>query len=158
MATEYGSRLKLARKNARLTQAELSKKTGIPQSTISTAEREGYGSGETPVYAQACGVNALWLAKGHGEMLNFEPNKHLAGESIGSYAININTNRQGPPNALDVLNNLRELLVNVEPARLGAVTSLLNEWARNPGDDGMRDALAMLMAPQAFTPEKQNYG
>jgi transcriptional regulator with XRE-family HTH domain len=69
MATEYGSRLKQARKHASLTQIELSKKTGVPQSTISTAEREGYGSGETPVYARACGVNGLWLGTGEGDML-----------------------------------------------------------------------------------------
>ena len=68
MATEYGKRLRLARKGAGLTQGALSKKTGIAQSTISTAEREGRGSSETPVYAQACGVNAMWLAKGDGEM------------------------------------------------------------------------------------------
>jgi transcriptional regulator with XRE-family HTH domain len=69
MATEYGSRLKQARKHASLTQIELSKKTGVPQSTISTAEREGYVSGETPVYARACGVNGLWLGTGEGDML-----------------------------------------------------------------------------------------
>lgn len=96
MATEYGSRLRLARKNARLTQAELSKKTGIPQSTISTAEREGHGSGETPVYAQACGVSALWLAKGDGEMLNFDTNKHQATESIASVSINLENNPAYP--------------------------------------------------------------
>ena len=70
MATEYGSRLRTARKHAKLTQVGLSKKTGIPQSTISTAEREGHGSGETPVYAAACGVSALWLGTGNGDMLS----------------------------------------------------------------------------------------
>lgn len=70
MATEYGKRLRQARKYAKLTQVQLSEKTGIPQSTISTAEREGNGSGETPVYANATGVNALWLATGEGEMLD----------------------------------------------------------------------------------------
>lgn len=44
MATEYGSRLAKARKHAKLTQMQLSAKTGIAQSTIFTAEREGYGS------------------------------------------------------------------------------------------------------------------
>ena len=67
MATEYGLRLREARKEAGLTQEALSKKTGIPQSTISTAEREGSGSGDTPLYADACGVSALWLANGVGE-------------------------------------------------------------------------------------------
>lgn len=68
MATEYGSRLRKARKAADLTQAELTAKTGIPQSTISTAEREGHGSSDTPVYAKALGVDAHWLATGEGPM------------------------------------------------------------------------------------------
>lgn len=66
MTTEYGSRLKQARTSAGMTQVDLSTKTGIAQSTISSAERRGNGSGETPVYAQACGVDALWLATGQG--------------------------------------------------------------------------------------------
>ncbi len=70
MTTDYGSRLRKARKHAGFTQEKLSEKTGIPQSTISTAERKGHGSGETPLYASACGVNPLWLATGQGEMLD----------------------------------------------------------------------------------------
>ena len=66
MATDYGNRLRTARNEAKMTQQQLSKTTGIPQSTISTAERDGRGSSETPTYAQACGVNALWLATGEG--------------------------------------------------------------------------------------------
>lgn len=69
MATDYGKRLKQARKHARLTQEQLSAKTSIPQSTISTAERLGQGSSETPVYAKVCGVDAHWLATGEGSML-----------------------------------------------------------------------------------------
>lgn len=52
-----------------MTQVEASKATGIPQSTISTAEREGHGSADTPVYAKAFGVDAHWLATGEGAML-----------------------------------------------------------------------------------------
>lgn len=69
MATEYGQRLRAARKYAGLTQEQLRDKTGIAQSTISSAERDGLGSAETPVYAKACGVSALWLATGEGEMV-----------------------------------------------------------------------------------------
>lgn len=69
MTTDYGKRLRAARKHAEMTQVELSKLTGIPQSTISTAERLGNGSAETPIYAKACGVDAHWLATGEGEML-----------------------------------------------------------------------------------------
>lgn len=69
MATEYGARLRTARKYAKLTQIQASKASGIPQSTISTAEREGYGSADTPVYAKTYGVDAHWLATGEGQML-----------------------------------------------------------------------------------------
>ena len=68
MATDYGKRLRQARKHAGLTQMQLVKKTGIPQSTISTAERKGKGSSETPVYARACGVDPYWLATGRESM------------------------------------------------------------------------------------------
>ena len=59
MSTNYGERLKLARKHAKLTQMGLSAKTGIPQSTISAAEVKGHGSSETPIYARACGVYVM---------------------------------------------------------------------------------------------------
>jgi transcriptional regulator with XRE-family HTH domain len=67
MATEYGKRLRSARKEAGLTQVGLSELTGIPQSTISTAEREGHGSSDTSTYALFCGVNPHWLATGEGD-------------------------------------------------------------------------------------------
>lgn len=69
MATEYGLRLRAARKHAKMTQIEASKASGIPQSTISTSERESHGSSETPVYAKLYGVDAHWLATGEGEMV-----------------------------------------------------------------------------------------
>lgn len=95
MATEYGKRLRMARRAANLTQAELSEKTGIAQSTISTAEREGAGSADTPIYAQACGVNALWLAIGEGEVGPdfiligdfIQPRSHRANESAAVYNV-----------------------------------------------------------------------
>lgn len=69
MATEYGLRLRAARKHAQMTQVEASKASGIPQSTISTSERESHGSSETPVFAKLYGVDAHWLATGEGEMV-----------------------------------------------------------------------------------------
>jgi transcriptional regulator with XRE-family HTH domain len=68
MTTEYGQRLKKARKHAGYTQVQLDEKTKIAQSTISTAEREGSGSNDA-LYADVCKVNALWLSTGYGEML-----------------------------------------------------------------------------------------
>ncbi|MFM9928185.1 helix-turn-helix domain-containing protein [Variovorax sp. H27-G14] len=76
MVTEYGLRLRAARKFAGLTQAELGKRAGVGgQSTVSTAERLGGGSADTSKYAVACGVDAHWLATGEGQML---PSGHAA--------------------------------------------------------------------------------
>lgn len=88
MATEYGSRLKQARQYARLTQVQLAEKTGIAQSTISTAERKGNGSTDTAVYAQTCGVNAVWLETGAGEMIQKSTEKSTVAvaSSVGSSA------------------------------------------------------------------------
>lgn len=72
MATPYGLRLREARRFARLTQGELSAKTAIPQSTISTAERLGNSSTDTVAYAKACGVSPIWLASGDGPMVGDE--------------------------------------------------------------------------------------
>jgi len=69
MATEYGNRLRQARKHAGLNQVQLAKQTGLAQSTISSAERLGNGSTDNAVYAKACGVSAHWLETGEGEML-----------------------------------------------------------------------------------------
>lgn len=69
MATEYGKRLKLAMQHAGLTQKALVKSTGIAQSSISSALNRGSGSADTPRFAAACGVSALWLASGEGDML-----------------------------------------------------------------------------------------
>lgn len=68
MSTEYGDRLKAARQHAGLSQVELSKLTGIAQSTISTAERIGRGSTDTTLFAKVCRVDSHWLATGEGSM------------------------------------------------------------------------------------------
>lgn len=74
MATEYGERLKRARAYAgNISQTELSRRTGIPQSTIGSAEAKGHGSADTPKYAAACGVSAIWLATGEGSMVPESP-------------------------------------------------------------------------------------
>lgn len=69
MSTEFGKRLKQARMHAGMTQVAASQATGISQSTISTAEREGYSSTDTAVYAKTYGVDAHWLATGEGSMV-----------------------------------------------------------------------------------------
>ncbi|WP_440468079.1 helix-turn-helix transcriptional regulator [Pseudomonas sp. YH-1] len=66
----YSERLKKARKHAGLTQAELAQRVGIDQTSVSNLER---GKSQSTSYnasiASVCGVNALWLENGSGEML-----------------------------------------------------------------------------------------
>ncbi len=69
MSTDFGKRLRAARKHAGLTQVEAAEKVGTTQSTISSAERGAYSSRETVKYAIVYGVSATWLATGEGEML-----------------------------------------------------------------------------------------
>lgn len=69
MATEYGIRLQLAMRTAGLNQKALIKVTGMAQSSVSSAMNRGSGSADTPKLAKACGVSALWLATGEGEMI-----------------------------------------------------------------------------------------
>lgn len=61
--------MRQAMAHAGINQKELVKRTGLPQSTVSSALNRGNGSSDTPAYAAACGVQALWLASGEGEML-----------------------------------------------------------------------------------------
>lgn len=68
MNTEFGMRLKEARKAAKMTQAALAKKVGIGQSTIAELEKTGNGSSHVPAMAAALNCSALWLATGQGQM------------------------------------------------------------------------------------------
>lgn len=69
MTSDFGKRLKEARKHAGLTQAQLAKKVGIGQSTIAELERSGQGSSYVPTMAVTMRVSPLWLEKGAGDML-----------------------------------------------------------------------------------------
>ncbi|WP_291585828.1 XRE family transcriptional regulator [Comamonas sp. UBA7528] len=70
MNTDFGKRLKEARKHAGLTQQQLAKKVGIGQSTIAELEKSGQGSSHVPAIAAHLRVSPLWLANGTGEMLD----------------------------------------------------------------------------------------
>jgi transcriptional regulator with XRE-family HTH domain len=69
MVTEFGKRLRQAREYAKLTQEEAVEKTGISQSTITTAETKGKGSTYTAQFADEYGVSAILIAIGKGEMV-----------------------------------------------------------------------------------------
>lgn len=67
--TDFGRRIKAARKHAKLTQVKLAKLIGISQGSLSEMESEGMSSTYTVQIARACGVDAGWLATGDGAML-----------------------------------------------------------------------------------------
>lgn len=62
-----GSRIKDARKRAKLTQEQLSQRVGMKQATLSDLER-GESAGTTMVasFASVLGVSAFWLETGRG--------------------------------------------------------------------------------------------
>lgn len=68
MTTDFGRRLKAARKKAGLTQKQLAPLAQMSQSNLSELETIAHGSSKTPHLAKVCGVNAHWLATGEGEM------------------------------------------------------------------------------------------
>lgn len=67
---ELKDRISTARKHAKLTQVELAKRVGIDQASISDLERgRSQRTSYVATIAKACGVSALWLETGAGEML-----------------------------------------------------------------------------------------
>lgn len=66
--TDFGQRIKAARKQAGLTQVQLAKAIGISQGTLSEMENDGMSSTYTVQIAAVCGVSAQWLATGDGSM------------------------------------------------------------------------------------------
>ncbi|HCL4101330.1 TPA: helix-turn-helix transcriptional regulator, partial [Pseudomonas aeruginosa] len=70
---ELKDRIKAARKHAKLTQAQLAQRVGLDQTSISNLEQgKSQGSAYIAQLAAACGVSALWLAAGRGNMNNNE--------------------------------------------------------------------------------------
>jgi transcriptional regulator with XRE-family HTH domain len=92
MATDFGKRLKEARKHAGLRQTQLAKLAGMSQSNVSELENTAFGSVATMQLALCCGVNPNWLATGEGSMLDAllvsEPTPGYA-PSLGSLVVEL---------------------------------------------------------------------
>lgn len=79
-----GQRLREARKDAKLSQAELAKRVGIKQPTLSDLENDvTKGSTAIATIAAALGVSALWLAEGRGPRRGNESVQNVTSASIG---------------------------------------------------------------------------
>ena len=70
MATDFGKRIRAARRHAGLSQAALAQAVGMSQPSMSEAENTAHSSQFTAQIARACGVDGHWLATGAGEMLD----------------------------------------------------------------------------------------
>lgn len=69
-----GTRIREARKSVNMTQAQLAKKAGIVQSTLSELETGASdGTAFVASIAAALGVNALWIQTGKGLPAPAEP-------------------------------------------------------------------------------------
>ena len=110
MATDYGKRLQLAMKNAGLNQKALIKATGMAQSSVSSAMNRGSGSADTPRLAMACGVSALWLANGEGEMLPQVVNR---GSGLNVALDPVDTAQAAIKEVVDPMRSLRVILDEV---------------------------------------------
>ena len=63
----FGERLRSCRTAAKLTQVQVSTRTGVSQNNLSELEKGRYPtSAFVPALADLYGVNALWLAEGKG--------------------------------------------------------------------------------------------
>lgn len=116
--SEFGLRLRAARKHAKLTQVQLAKAVGMSQGSLSEAELSAAGSSFTPQLATACGVNAHWLATGEGQML-------------GSSASNIHysTTPEERPPLVHSLQALDEHVNALTPILQAAARDILQRWA-----------------------------
>ncbi len=85
---EYKERVKAARKHAKLTQGQLGHLVGIDQASVSDLERgRSQRSSYNATIARACGVSALWLESGEGEMISLAEPSHNGSPSEKDYAL-----------------------------------------------------------------------
>ena len=136
MATEYGKRLKKAMAHAKLNQKGLIAATGLKQSTVSSAMNRSVGSSDTPAYAAACGVSALWLATGEGEMLiptgEHKQNPPIALVDTGVTATNTVAEKQLSVFAL-AIGRLFDQLTDRQKSKLfGEITGTISDELNPP--------------------------
>lgn len=152
--TPFGERLHAARKYSKLSQEDLAKSVGLTQSTLAESEKIGQGSTKTLQIAAVTGVDATWLATGHGHMVS-----HVAQE-LPPYANDRSAAaKQQPldipaaPTARALVNQLGELLEgHGQLARL-SIAPLLQRLAEHPEERGaIADHISKMLTTTGNTP------
>ena len=145
MTTDFGKRLRRARKHAQLTQAELAARVAMSQSTLAAAEAAGAGSRKTPQLAAACSVNAHWLATGEGQMQDgIVPG--VAVPNTVYRVLEIDT-------AAATVARLADLLRSHTHTRQRTLADMLHRFALDPADDELAAELSASLQP--VLPEKK---
>lgn len=138
MATDFGARLRSARRHKLLTQKQLAHAVGISQGTLSELESIGHGSAYAPQIAEICGVSATWLASGEGEMLEASSRAHkVAALPRGTSGADLRSQ----------LEALASTLATVPDDRRTAVAGLLHGFAKEGGAATYIDAILALLTP-----------
>ena len=143
MTTEYGKRLKLARKHAGLTQKELAPLAGMSQSNLSELETISHRSGYTTQLAQACCVDPHWLATGDGEMLSTQNTQTATAPN------ELKVRRQDIPahgSTRQVVQAMAALIEELSPDELHDIGSLLSVWGRQGAPAHITEALIASLA------------
>lgn len=99
--SDFGDRVRKARKHAKLSQEQLAGDIGIKQGSLSELERVGNSSTFTVQIAQRCGVRADWLATGDGLMLSTSLPQMGDADTTASNVLLVGLNKSIPRLAWD---------------------------------------------------------
>jgi transcriptional regulator with XRE-family HTH domain len=134
MSTDFGKRIKAARKHAGLTQQELATRIEIAQASLSHLENSAFSSAYTVQIATACGIDHDWLATGEGSMVP-------AGGRVE--AKNVTAMPAPTLRGLDaVLAELQAVVDGLSPLLQDAGRAVLHKWL--DGQASRSDAVATL--------------
>ena len=134
MSTDFGKRIKTARKHAKLTQVDLAEKINVAQASLSHLENSGFSSSHTVQIATACGVSAHWLATGEGDMV-----------PTGSKAEAPNVTAMPVPalrGLAGVLTELQTVVDGLSPLLQDAARVVLGKWLN--GQASLADVVATI--------------
>ena len=141
---EFKDRLKAARRHAKLGQVELAEKVGMNQTSISDLERgKSKATAFTAQIASACGVSAMWLAEGAGEMLALD-NLHRDDDS----------DRTAPGGDLSYREYQKQKYEDAAPAHRKAVDEIADQMLGISEAQALKLKQVMELLLQADEPNK----